>query len=258
MVITWYPILKSWCVLCSTHPRAHVYFSWWYWLESSIMKSLCPSIDDALVIQWFTMQKISPFSDMIKAQSIPGICKWKTQKTNDYPFLAELLRSLGSAEAEYKFLKYSAPLLLAFLFFPFSPNRGGRGIWQLLEYMFRIHLLEHFSWSLDRNAFSLKEWNYELSERIWINMRWILGLGFLLLCFVFLTGINQSSQNDWLVQEKKTSLGFKGLPSVPYCDFILLKNLTLSIRGLGFLICHVSIAISRVQWGYVPCGFWHV
>lgn len=146
-----------------------------------------------LLIQWITMQKMSPFSDTIKAQNIPEICRWRTPKTNDYPFLAELLNSPGFAEAEYESLKYSAPLPLAFLLFPFSPNRRGGGIWQLLEYMFRIHLLERLSWSLDRNAFSLKEWNYELSERIWINMRWMLGLGFLMLCFVFLIEINQSS-----------------------------------------------------------------
>lgn len=149
------------------------------------------------------MQKMSCFSDTFKAQNIPEICKWRNTKNKCYPFLAELLNSLGFAEAEYKFLKYSAPLPLVLLLFPFSPNRRGGGIWQLLEYMFRIHLLENFSWSLDRNAFSLKKWNYELSERILFNMRWILGLCFLLLCFVFLIRINQSSQNDWLVQEKK-------------------------------------------------------
>jgi len=71
---------------------------------------------------------MSPFSDMLKAQNIPEICKLKTPKTNDYPFLAELLNSLGFAEAEYKFLKYSSPLPLAFLLFPFSPNRRGGGI----------------------------------------------------------------------------------------------------------------------------------
>lgn len=92
---------------------------------------------------------------------------------------------------------------ISFLLFPFSLNRRGGGTWQLLEYMFRICLLEQFSWSLDRNAFSLKDWNYELSERIWINMRWMLGLCLLLLCFVFLIRINQSSQNDWLVQEQE-------------------------------------------------------
>jgi len=62
---------------------------------------------------------------------------------------------------------------------------------------------------------------------------------------------------DWYRSKKKIS-GFKGLPSVRCCDFTLLKNLTLSIRGLRFLVCQVSAAISRVWWGYAHGGFWHV
>lgn len=156
----------------------------------------------------------------------------KNTKNKCYPFLAESLNSLGFAEAEYNFLKYSAPLPLASLLFPFSPNRGGGGIWQLLECMFRICLMEQFSWSLDRNAFSLKDWNYELSERIWINTRWMLGLCLLLLCFVFLIRINQSSQNDWC--RSKDELRVWGNGSSPCCDFTLLTKSGFAGLGCSF------------------------
>lgn len=169
----------------------------------------------------------------------------KNTKNKCYPFLAESLNSLGFAEAEYNFLKYSAPLPLAFLLFPFSPNRRGGGIWQLLEYMFRICLLEQFSWSLDRNAFSLKDWNYELSERIWINKRWMLGLCLLLLCFVFLIRINQSSQNDWLVQEQEWAQALWECLQFPPVVLPFWQNLTPSVCRFGFLICQASVAISR-------------
>lgn len=187
----------------------------------------------------------------------------KNTKNKCCPFLAELLKSLGFAEAEYNFLKYSACLPLAFLLFPFSPNRRGGGIWQLLEYMFRICLLKQFSWSLDRNAFSLKDWNYDLSERIWINMRWMLGLCLLLPCFVFLIRINQSSQNDWLVKEQEWAWG--GMPPVPCCDFTLLTKS--NPQHLQVWVLHLQVWVShfpsisnnfQVWWGYAQSGFLHV
>lgn len=181
----------------------------------------------------------------------------KNTKNKCYPFLAELLNSLGPAEAEYNFLKHSAPLPLAFLLFPFSPNRGGGGIWQLLEYMFRICLLEQFSWSLDRNAFSLKDWNYELSEGIWINMRWTLGLCLpLLFCF---SNKNKSELTKWLTGAgARMTVGFGGIPPVPCCDFTLLTKS--NPQRLQVWVSHLPSSNSDFQlwWGSAQCGFLRV
>lgn len=70
-----------------------------------------------------TMQKMSPFSDVIKAQNILEICKWRTTKTNDYSFLAELSNPLGLQKQNANFwhtLFLSSSFIFFFLFSKFS------------------------------------------------------------------------------------------------------------------------------------------
>lgn len=132
--------------------------------------------------------------------------------------------------------------------------------WKRHMATFRIHALEPFSSSLDKTTFSLKEWNYELGERLWINTRWMLSLGFLLLCFFFFPNRNKSElrMTDWYMRINKPRIQGTVFRFLLWFFFFSFKKP--NPQPLCPWVSHLPTVSSSFQvcWGCIHSGLQHV